>query len=158
MRRLSRRLREEKGVALVEFALVAPILLAVIFGIFYFGLFMNYSIDLTHMASEAARYAAVNNDPSGSLTLQNYIQQQAPGELQSGGTDVPTAAAVYLYYPTGSTGAVGTEVRACVTATVHFIPFLGLGNQTITASATMRVEQTASAWTKNTPPSQCPTS
>jgi Flp pilus assembly protein TadG len=155
LKTLASRLRAEEGVVTVEFALVLPVLLLVVFGIIYFGEFENYSVSETHLAAVAARYAAVNSDP-GSGTLQQYILSQAPSPLLSTSTDVPTPAQVYIYYPAGSTGAAGSPVTACVTATVHFIKFLGFANETIAESTTMRLEQTASNWTPNTPPSQCP--
>jgi Flp pilus assembly protein TadG len=143
---------------MIEMAIVLPVLLTLILGIFYFGQFLNYSNDETHLAAEGARWAAVNYDAPGSTTLQAYVLSTASPGLQTASTDVPTAAKVYAYYPSGSSGAVGQAVRVCVTATVHFIPFLGFTNQTITQTATMRLEQTATNWTPDTPPAACPTS
>ncbi len=161
MRRLVGSLANERGTATVELAIVLPVLLSILVGIMYFGRFENYSIDAQHLASEAVRYAAVDFDPSGSQTIQNFVLSQAPPELANGSTDVPTAAKVYIYFPSNSSNTVGNSVRACVTATVHFLPLLGnLTNSTITQTATMRIEQvqTSSVWTPDTPPSQCPTS
>jgi Flp pilus assembly protein TadG len=144
---------------MVEFAIVLPLLLLLVLGIFYFSEFLNYANDETQLAAEAARWASVDTDPSSSQTLQNYVLSLASPGLQSASTDVPTPAKVYIYYPAGSSGAVGESVRACVTATVHFIPFLGFTNTTITETATMRLEQTATNWTPDSsPPSACPTS
>ncbi len=58
---MSRRCREESGQALVEFMLILPLLLLVLFGIAYFGIALNDWIDETHMVSEAARLAETNN-------------------------------------------------------------------------------------------------
>jgi Flp pilus assembly protein TadG len=140
---------------MVELAIVLPVLLTIVLGIFYVGRFINYANDETHLAAEAARFASVNVNPG--TTIQSYVRQQASPELLTTSTDVPTPIQVYLYYPTGSTGQVGGAVRACVTATVHYIPFLGIGDTTIAQTATMRLEQTASAWTTDTPPASCPT-
>jgi len=149
-------------VALIEFAIVLPVLLLILFGILYFATFLNYSTDETHLATEAVRYAAVNNNPSSSQTLQAYMASQASPGLQSTSSMVTNAVKVYVYYPTGSSGAQGTSVRACVTATVAFLPYLGFGSTTIAQTATMRVEQAASNWsTTNNPssvPAQCPSS
>ncbi len=144
---------------LIEFAIVLPILLLLIFGIFYFSLFMNYSNDETHLASEAARFAAVNSNPgSGSgQSLQQYVLSQAPGGLTSTNGDVTSPAKLYLYFPTGSSGSAGDALRACVTATVQFLPLFGLASQKITQTATMRLEQNAN-WSPDTPPAQCPMS
>lgn len=136
-----------------------PVLLLLVFGIFYFSLFMNYSNDETHLASEAARFAAVNSNPGsgGGQTLQQYVLAQAPGGLTSANGDVTSPAKLYLYFPTGSSGKAGDALRACVTATIKFLPLFGLANQTITQTATMRLEQDAS-WTADTPPASCPMS
>lgn len=52
----------ERGAAAVEFALVAPILLAILLGTIEFGRAYNIQISLTHAAREAARYMAVHKD------------------------------------------------------------------------------------------------
>ena len=51
----------EAGVALVEFALVLPLLLVILFGMLDFGKAFNYWIDTTHLANsgEPATEAAV---------------------------------------------------------------------------------------------------
>ena len=78
---------EERGVALVEFALVLPILLVLLFGMLDFGRAFNYWIDSTHLANEGARWAVVNKNPASAGTLQAYIRDQADtNELRSGGT------------------------------------------------------------------------
>ncbi len=157
-RRILARFSEERGTALVEMAIVLPVLMMIIMGVLYFGRYLSYQNSQTHMAEMAVRWAAVNVNP-GSGTLQAYVVQQAPAELQSGSSDVTTPVHVYLYYPTGSAGGVGSAVRACVTSTVKFVPIIGVGSTQVTATATMRVEQTATNWTADSsPPSQCPTS
>lgn len=152
VRSLLRRLRAEDGVAMIEFAIVLPALMLIVFGIFCFGLFLNDSIDETHLASEAARFAAVNSNPATSGTLQSYILSQASPDLANNGH-------VYVYLPTGSSGAAGSAVRACVTAPFQFLPMLGIATTAVTQTATMRLEQTPSNWTPDSSvPSQCPKS
>lgn len=148
-RALGRRLRAEDGIAMIEFAIVLPVLLLVVFGIFCFGLFLNDSIDETHLASEAVRFAAVNVNPGSSGTLQSYILGQASPDLAQN-------AHLYLYLPTGSNGSVGAAIRACVTAPFQFLPMLGIATTAVTQTATMRLEQTPSNWTPDSSvPSQC---
>ncbi len=158
--RLFRRLSHDRGQALVEFAVVLPVLILVILGILYFGRYENYANQETQMAEQGARWASVNVNPSTTLTLQNYIKAQASGELLNGSTDVTSPVAVYIYYPTGSGGnVIGNQVRVCVTAGVA-LPFLGT-SETITETANMRIEQlaTSAVWTANTSwPSTCPSS
>jgi Flp pilus assembly protein TadG len=134
----------DAGVALVEFALVLPLLLAILFGMLEFGKAFNYWIDETHLANEGARWAVVNKNP-GAGTLQEYIQQQAnTPELRNGGTSsVPTPLQICISFPSGSAN-VGDPVHVTASATYNWLPFLGerigITQTTVTGSATMRLE------------------
>lgn len=142
---------------LVEFAVVVPVLLLILLGIIDFGRFLNYSNQETQMSGQAARWAAVNINP-GSGTLQSYVASLAGGGLNATSGDVTSAAQVYIYYPSGSSNAVGNPVRACVVAKVTLLPMLGGTSLTITEAATMRIEQVdTTSFTADTPPSSCPT-
>jgi Flp pilus assembly protein TadG len=138
-----RRWSEERGVALVEFALVAPLLFLLLFGMLDFGRAFNYWIDSTHLANEAARWAVVNQNP-GSGTLQQYVQQQADtGELRSGGSAaVPDPMQVCINFPNGA--VVGQPVVVTASVTYHWLPFIsdriGVLATTVTGSSTMRLE------------------
>ena len=59
MRYLARFGRNERGQALVEFALVLPILLILVLGIIEFGRAWNLHQTITHAAREGARTAAM---------------------------------------------------------------------------------------------------
>ena len=159
--RLRRRARDERGQAIVEFAVVLPVLVLIIMGILYFGRYMEYSNQMTQLAEEGARWASVDYESPG--TLQTYITSQAQGELLNGSSDVSTPLATYIYYPAsdvktgGTDNVVGNAIRVCVVATVKY-PFLGL-TSTIEQNATMRVEtlaDTGSFTPDASPPSQCP--
>jgi Flp pilus assembly protein TadG len=58
--RLLQRLRNERGQAMVEFALVLPILMALLLGIIQFGIVFNNYITLTDATRAGARKAAVS--------------------------------------------------------------------------------------------------
>jgi hypothetical protein len=58
----TRKVSNERGAAVVELALVLPILLTVLLGIVEFGRAYNTKISLTHAAREGARAAAVGYD------------------------------------------------------------------------------------------------
>src|SRR5918912_12141 len=74
-RRVLRRCRDERGVALTEMALVLPLLLLLILGMIDFGKAINYWIDDTHLANQGACLAVVNNYPGGSTTtLQDWLR------------------------------------------------------------------------------------
>jgi Flp pilus assembly protein TadG len=136
--------KSERGATLVEFALVLPLLLVLLFGMLDFGKAFNYWIDETHLANEAARWAVVNKNP-GSGTLQQYVQQQADTpELRNGGTpSVPSPLQICISFPNG-TANVGDPVHVTAAATYNWLPFLGtkigIAQTTITGSATMRLE------------------
>jgi Flp pilus assembly protein TadG len=144
---LRRLRREEHGVALVEFALVAPLLLVILFAMLDFGRTFNYWIDATHLANEGARWAVVNKNPASSGSLQEYIQQQADtDELRNGGSSsVPSALQVCISFPGGSS-AVGNPVQVTASVTYNWLPFLsdqalgGLTSTTVSSSSTMRLE------------------
>jgi len=136
----------EAGVALVEFALVLPLLLLLLLGALDFGKAFNYWIDETHLSNEAARWAAVNKNPGPGATLQATIRQQADTpELRNGGSaSIANPAQVCISFPSG-TSNVGDPVRVSVSTTYTFLSFLGnkLGivqNKQISASSTMRLE------------------
>jgi Flp pilus assembly protein TadG len=135
-------IKEERGTSLVEFALVLPILLLILFGLLSFGKAFNYWNDETHLAAEGARWAVVNANPGGG-SLQDYIRQQADtGELQG-------LAHVCIAFPTnpatGTSGLVGDPVTVTVTSDYPWMPFVssrgGLApTTTISGTATMRLE------------------
>jgi Flp pilus assembly protein TadG len=144
--RLRRPAGAESGVAMVEFALVLPLLLTLLFGILDFGKAFNYWIDETHLASEGARWAAVNKNP-GTGSLVQYIQQQADtAELRSGGTaQVAAPAKVCISFPNGTQNA-GDPVEVTVSITYNWLGFIrtqvgGAASTTITGESTMRLEQ-----------------
>jgi Flp pilus assembly protein TadG len=69
MRRLqARHHREnERGAALVEFAILAPLLILLVLGIVEFGWIFGQFNDVRHAAREGARFAAVNGGTSADI-------------------------------------------------------------------------------------------
>ena len=73
-------LRSERGASMVEFALVAPLLFVLLFGIIEFGLILYDQAFITNASREGARYAAMYYiNPSGQpqqhacSDVQNYV-------------------------------------------------------------------------------------
>ena len=140
-----RGLRDERGTAIVELALVLPLFLFIVIGMLHFGTAFNYWINETHLANEAARFAVVNKNPGGtSATLQRYIQQQAEtNELRDGGTDsVASPLEVCVEFPQGA--GVGNPVTVTVRTQYDWLPIISdhiaSAQSTISGSATMRME------------------
>ena len=134
-------IRDEDGQALVEFALVLPVLVLLLFGMLDFGKAYNYWNDANHLTAEAARFAVVNRkpDPLSTATLQMQIRQQADTvELRNGGLST-TAGRVCVTFPNG-TSNVGDPVRVTMEFTYDFLAMLNFASKTITTSSTMRLE------------------
>jgi Flp pilus assembly protein TadG len=136
----------DEGVALVEFALILPVLALLLFAMLDFGKAFNYWIDETHLANEGARWAVVNKNPASSGTLQEYIKSQATtGELRNGGTpSVLNPLQVCISFPAG-TSNVGDPVRVTLETTYRWLGIItnqvpGLTQTTIRGQATMRIE------------------
>lgn len=135
-----RRLRGESGQAVVEFALVVPLICLLIVAIFHFGKVMNYWLDLNHVASEGARKAAVNTFASDG-EYDTYLRDRLETtELRTGGTSsIANPATIAVCLTEGT--SVGDPVTVQVDAD-YSLPFIGT-TITLRGSATMRMEQAA---------------
>jgi Flp pilus assembly protein TadG len=155
LRAARRRLGEEEGAALVEFALIAPLMLMLTSGIFIFGIAMNNYLVLTQAVSVAARTLAANGgitlDPCA--TAYNAVTAAAPnltpskltlsmtlnGVAESGNTcsssSTTTGAAGDL---AGGTNATLTVTYPCVL--VFYGNASGATGCTLTASDTELVQ------------------
>jgi hypothetical protein len=148
--------RGENGQALVEFAIVLPLILLIVLGIVDFGLAYNYKNDQTSLANQALRYAEVNACPScgGSTpTLETYVKSTADSnELMNGNSPPgswgiqPNGVEISFCLPDPSedqTGVQGEPLEAKATTSYNWLPFLGIGVSTpIVARAIGRIEQT----------------
>ena len=127
---------DQRGATLVEFAIVLPLLLLLMLGILDFGKAFNYWITETQVASEGARLAAVNYTPSGGESLTDYVKDQIQVK------ELHNDASVFICFP--ETNAVGNPVQITVRTDYNWLPVLkrfgGLGDITVQAQATMRLE------------------
>ncbi len=92
--------KKQHGVAAVEFAIVLPVLLLILFGIINFGVLMYNQAVITNAAREGARWASIHSSASvGTSCLNTYSA-----------TPVDACQAAYSYASNGliSFGAVGT--------------------------------------------------
>ncbi|MCG9480154.1 MAG: pilus assembly protein [Actinomycetia bacterium] len=69
------KIKQQKGAAAVEFAIILPVLIMLIFGIYQFGIAYNRYITLTHAAREGARVAAVDYNNEDIPDPESYIKQ-----------------------------------------------------------------------------------
>jgi Flp pilus assembly protein TadG len=70
-----RRRRDAEGAAAVEFALVFPILMLVVFGILQYGLYFFDAHGTRSGVREAARLGVVQTDVAGSCNNANYMAE-----------------------------------------------------------------------------------
>jgi Flp pilus assembly protein TadG len=107
--RLRRAIRGENGAAAVEFALVTPLLLIFLLGIFEFGRAWNAYHVVTNAASEGARLSAtaqnisidsVKNAIRNNLALASLDPDQAAITVEglTGATGTPTKVSVEYRY------------------------------------------------------------
>jgi hypothetical protein len=89
--------RGERGQAVVEFALILPIFLIVLFLLVEFGVGFSRWIVITNSAREAARYAAVQNDTAAVVT---GAATQRAIDTSNGLLDSPDAS-VDVYFVDG---------------------------------------------------------
>jgi Flp pilus assembly protein TadG len=151
------RFPSDHGVALVEFALVLPFLLLVAFGMVDLGKAVSYWNDETHLANQAARYAAVNNCDAcapGQM-INDYVANQAESEqLRNALTGQGGVGSLTIEFPETAVGGgpapqnhcAGHSVKVIVSYRYPVMPFLsGIfgngGTINITASSTMRLER-----------------
>ena len=116
--------RGERGAAMVEMAIVLPVLLLLVFGIIDFGRLYNTQVTLTHAAREGIRDYAIFQDP---VQAENVAGQAvtsfdpAPMVITTSACDPGEPATMTIAYPFDSS-----------------IPFLGEGIITIGAEGVMR--------------------
>jgi hypothetical protein len=155
------RQQRESGQATVEFALILFPLLTVVAGIIYFGIGLNYWLDMNRVANQGARFAAVNNWPAQcprpattppspstycdddevncAATMANNSMARLQNVLRCSARNNPT---VNICYPgkTPATVAAGDPVQVKLSAPYKFF-FMDSMRITLTASATIRLEQ-----------------
>lgn len=144
MRRTLTRIQrdDERGASLVEFALVVPVFVLLLFALIDFGLVFGGFITARAEVNAAARNIAVDELATGCsgqtafyCTAQSTVGSSLPGV--AGTPDVAIA------FPTSSP-VVGTPVAVCAQVTLEsstgFLGFL-LNGRTVTVKSEVRLEQ-----------------
>ncbi len=67
-RSLRRALRSERGTSIVEFAILAPVLIFLVIGVIEIGRYMYFGIVAAHMAESGARYGAQSLGTAADVT------------------------------------------------------------------------------------------
>lgn len=142
----------ERGASLVEFALIMPLLVLLVFGTVEAAWAFANNLDVRHGAREGARLIAVNADPAiaGATQTDRLVNETCDRMDMAGNT-----TATVEFTRTGS--AVGDAATVTVTAPHDDLTgFLGaFGGITLSSSVDIRIEQVAT-WTVNAGGTNCP--
>jgi Flp pilus assembly protein TadG len=116
---------DDAGAALVEFALVLPILLIIMLGIIEFGFALSQQLDVRHGAREASRMVATDD----------FHFTEACDRM-----DLSDGAVISL---AGAAGAVGDEATVRIQAPVQSVTgfFDGWLPPNLTSEVRVRIEQ-----------------
>jgi hypothetical protein len=121
----------------VEFALVTPILVLLLFGIVDFGLVLDHRIALQHGLREGARYAAVHQgcadirvrtaDRAGDINCSDVTVTYDPPVPASAGDNVEISAPFHYDFPFVGRFGVGTiDTTASASARLEMaVPYQG---------------------------------
>lgn len=143
-RRLTQRRGKEGGAAAVEFALVLPLLLLLVFGIVQYGLYFWTLQGGSDIARDAARQSAVGT-PARCVDFRTSVRSQV--ETLNGAGEAASITRTYVdSMPAGINVGDTVKVRVefpAVDLQLPFLPFLDGGLVSTTAEA--RVEFVPSA-------------
>ena len=131
-------IKGKKGQALVEMALILPILLLLVFGMIDFGRILQTNLAATEASREIARVAALLGTDATAATTIATVQKNATAGITSGNTVDVTIT------PASGARTSGTEVKVVVATKVDLITPLINTMLTdpfpVSASTTMRAE------------------
>jgi len=126
--------RREEGQTMVEFALVAPLLVLILFAVIQFGVIFNDYIALTDATRAGARKAAVSRFEEEPLEVID-----AKVRASASGLDMDKLVVDVAVDPAWEHGADVT-VKATYEVQLPVGTLLGLDNLTLTSQTTERVE------------------
>ena len=142
---------EDSGAALVEGAIILPVFLALVGGVYEFSFFIYQEQLVTAGVRDAARYLALTSDPTNNINQADAKNLAVTGSI-GGGTprvtgwstpDISVAVATVNNsagaYAGGSTIELVTVSTSFVDPTLGFLGLLGLRAPTVAISHQERV-------------------
>ena len=124
--------KDETGAAAVEFALVLPILLLLVFGIVDFGRVYNAKVTLTHAAREGVRVWALKA-PADAASAKTEATTRTQ-EAATGLTGVTVTTPASCTFGTATTLTATASFSYITPLVAHFAP----DTETLTAEGVMR--------------------
>lgn len=151
----NQRLRCERGQTLVEFALIVPLLLLLLFGVIEFGRVFHAQLVITNAAREGARKAVVTSGTDADVSnvvkdsIANMVASLHPDQVQEKNVNditngAPEGNAIWYAIEYASGRNVGEPVKVYVKGRVEIIvPLISsiIDDPKPMATAVMRIEQ-----------------
>jgi Flp pilus assembly protein TadG len=120
---MSRFRRDDRGAAMVEFAIVLPVLLLILLGIIEFGRAYNAQVSIQAAAREGARELALRHstgevesatrDGAPSVTIDSIAQTPCPATGDGKAKVKVTESLAFLALPFGPLDLTATGVMRC---------------------------------------------
>jgi Flp pilus assembly protein TadG len=140
--------RRERGASLVEFALLLPLLVLLVFGIIEFGWLFGQFNDVRHGTREGARFAAVN--AGDEAAIQGAVCNAMEG-LSAGMSSIDIDLS--------DSSTVGTQSTITVTANVTSLSGVPLITtflpSQLSSTVAFRLEQPSTNWNSSTGSLSC---
>lgn len=132
--------QDEKGVSAVEFALLLPVLVLIIFGIIEFGLILYDQQVITNASREGAREGILFN--SGNRPNVDQIKTVVSDYTGNFLVTFKSGTSVIPEVPTGACTALGNDLTVKVSYPYSFLILdsFGFKGPNLTATTTMRCE------------------
>jgi Flp pilus assembly protein TadG len=136
----------ERGAALVESAIILPVFLTLVGGVYEFGFFLYQEQLATAGVRDAARYLSLTADPNSSVMQADAKNLAVSGSISGGPPRVPGWAATDVLvsvtavdnstgaYSGGSTVQIVTVSTSFADTSLGFFGLLGLNRPTINVS------------------------
>jgi Flp pilus assembly protein TadG len=142
--------RSERGTAVVEFAIVALPLFLIIFGILDFGRALNYYNDMTQLAGQGARAAAVNQNIDGTPADSTF---QAKLAAENDSPELTNKVQVCIQ---SAPTSVGDPVTVTAKYRFHFNAIIASVPITLSSTQTERSEIATPSYTSGCSPATLP--
>jgi Flp pilus assembly protein TadG len=130
-------IRDINGVAAVEFALVAPVFLALLLGILYYGIYFGAVSSVQELTADAARASVAGiNQTERQAIVSSYVKDSSADYLLLRNTVIEVEAAAFPGDPTRYTVTLSTDASSLPLQSANLFP---LPSKTIKRTAVVRI-------------------
>jgi Flp pilus assembly protein TadG len=131
-------LSNAKGVAAVEFALVAPVFLVMLLGILYYGIYFGAVSSVQELTADAARASVAGiNQAERQTIVANYVKDSSADYLLLRDSTIAVEAAAFPGDPTRYTVTLSTDATDLPLQTG--LSLFPLPSKTIKRTAVVRI-------------------